>query len=90
MTPDVIRVTALPDFLLEAEFADGEVRRFDMRPYLDYPAFAELRKNALYRRATVVNGTVTLTDEIDLSPDTLYLRGTRVKVPAKSPLPLNP
>mgnify|MGYP003381694101 CR=1 FL=1 len=90
MTPDVISVTALPDFLLEAEFADGEVRRFDMRPYLDYPAFAELRKNALFRRATVVNGTVTWTDEIDLSPDTLYLRGTRVKVPARSPSTLNP
>ena len=80
MTPDVITVKALPDFLLEAEFADGEVRRFNMRPYLDYPAFADLWENTLFRRAKVVNGTVTWTDEIDLSPDTLYLRGTRVEL----------
>ena len=80
MTPDVITVKALPDFLLEAEFADGEVRRFNMRPYLDYPAFADLWENTLFRCAKVVNGTVTWTDEIDLSPDTLYLRGTRVEL----------
>ena len=75
----MIRVdSVLPgeDYTLRLRFNNGEIRCFDMRPYLDYPAFAELRKNALYRRATVVNGTVTWTDEIDLSPDTLYLRGT--------------
>lgn len=43
MTPDVTQVKVTPDFFVEADFASGEFRRFDMRPYLDYPAFAALR-----------------------------------------------
>lgn len=75
MTPDVIKVKAIQDYLLEAEFATGEKRRFDMRPYLDYPAFSALKEDSLFMRAHVEHGVVVWNDEIDLSPDTLYLRG---------------
>lgn len=75
MTPDVVRVRPLPDYLLEAEFATGERRLFDMRPYLAYPAFAALTEGSLFMKAHVALGTVAWTDEIDISPDTLYLRG---------------
>lgn len=78
MTPDVVRVKPLPDYRLEADFATGEKRLFDMRPYLAYPAFAPLTDGALFMRAHVVLGTVAWTDEIDISPDTLYLRGLPV------------
>jgi len=79
MTPDVIKVKAFADFILEAEFADGEIRRLDVRPLLDYPAFSALREGNLFMAAKVENGTVAWTDEIDLSPDTLYLRGEVVQ-----------
>jgi hypothetical protein len=75
MTPDVIQVRPLPDYVLIAQFASGEWRRFDMSGYLHFPAFAPLRNQDLFQRAHVENGTVVWTDEIDLSPDTLYLRG---------------
>jgi hypothetical protein len=75
MAPDVVSVKPLPDYLLEAGFASGEKRLFDMRPYLAYPAFAPLADGALFMKAHVALGTVVWTDEIDLSPDTLYLRG---------------
>jgi hypothetical protein len=75
VTPDVTRVKATADFFIEAEFATGELRRFDMRPYLNYPAFAALSDTELFQRAYVENGVVVWNDEIDLSPDTLYLRG---------------
>ncbi len=75
MTPDVIKVLATPDYSIVAEFETGEVRRFDMRPYLDFPAYAALREPGVFMRAHVENGTVVWSDEIDLSPDTLYLRG---------------
>ncbi|MFN4324973.1 MAG: DUF2442 domain-containing protein [Azonexus sp.] len=78
MTPDVILVRPLPDYTLVAQFATGEWRRFDMRSYLHYPAFAALQDPALFQRAHVEHGAVTWTDEIDLSPDTLYLRGESV------------
>lgn len=79
MTPDVISVRALPDYCLEAEFETGEVRRFDMRPYLEFPAFSALKDDGLFMRAGVENGTVVWNDEIDLSPDTLYLRGEKIR-----------
>lgn len=78
MTPDVIQVRTYPSYILLAQFATGEWRRFDMRGLLQYPAFAALQDEALYRRAHVKHGTVAWTDEIDLSPDTLYLRGVAV------------
>jgi hypothetical protein len=79
MTPDVIAVKARLDYTLEVQFADGETRRFDMAPYLDYPAFSELREANVFFRAKVLNGTVAWTDDIDLSPDTVYLKGERVR-----------
>ncbi len=74
MTPDVVRVKPLPDFRLEVDFATGEHRFFDMRPYLAYPAFAPLTTDNLFMKATVVHGVVTWNEDIDLSPDTLYLQ----------------
>ncbi len=79
MTPDVILVRPLPDYTLLAQFATGEWRSFDMRGLLQYPAFAPLQDPALFQRAHVLHGTVAWTDEIDLSPDTLYLRGEPVE-----------
>lgn len=75
MTPDVVNVKPLSDYVIMAEFETGEVRRFDMRPYLDFPAFAALKEPSLFMRAHVEHGTLVWSEEIDLSPDTLYLRG---------------
>jgi len=74
-TPDVVRVKPLPDYCLEVDFSTGERGWFDMKPYLGYPTFAPLSEGNLFMRAHVVRGVVTWNDEIDLSPDTLYLRG---------------
>lgn len=79
MPPDVIAVKTLPNHALLAQFASGEWRRFDMRGFLEYPAFAPLQDAALFQRAHVQHGTVVWTEEIDLSPDTLYLRGHAVQ-----------
>ena len=78
MTPDVVAVQTLPGYTLLAQFATGEWRRFDMRALLEYPAFAALQDPSLFQRAHVQHGAVTWTDDIDLSPDTLYLRGHAV------------
>ncbi|MDO8350091.1 MAG: DUF2442 domain-containing protein [Gallionella sp.] len=79
MTPDVVQVKPQPDYFLEAVFANGEHRRFDMKPYLAYPAFSQLTDANFFMAAHVANGTVVWNDEIDLSPDTLYLRGESIE-----------
>jgi len=75
MTPDVIQVTALPNYKLQIQFENGEVKVFDMSPYLQYQAFSSLRESNVFMRAKVSNGTVGWTEEIDISPDTLYIKG---------------
>lgn len=75
MTPDVVQVKAQLDYSLDVVFANGERRKFDMKPYLSYPAWAKLTEANCFMKAHVAYGTVVWTDEIDLSPDTLYLRG---------------
>lgn len=72
MRPDVIAVKVLPDYVLEIKFSNGEQRVFDMRPYLKFPAFSQLKEDNLFFKAHVFNGTVAWNDEIDMSPDTLY------------------
>lgn len=79
MTPDVVQVKPQPNYFLEAIFANGEHRRFDMKPYLSYPAFSPLLDANCFLKARVAYGTVVWTEEIDLSPDTIYLRGEIVE-----------
>ena len=80
MSPDVVQVKTLPDYRLRVQFANGELKIFDMKPYLVYPAFSNLCNGNLFLSAKVSHGTVVWTDEIDISPDTLYLRGEPLNV----------
>lgn len=82
MTPDVVQVRPLQDFCLLAEFSTGEWRWMDMKPYLAYPAFAPLSKGGLFQKAYIALGAVAWSDQIDLSPDTLYCLGTAVIKPS--------
>jgi len=43
MTPDVVAVNTMAGYLTNAAFAYSEVRRFDMYPFLNTPAFTELQ-----------------------------------------------
>ena len=39
----VVDVTANADFTLDLKFNDGSLKRFDVKPYLDYEVFTELK-----------------------------------------------
>lgn len=78
MTPDVIAVKDLANYELLVTFAGGEKRRFSMRPYLNYPAYQPLRQPGKFRLAHVLNGTVAWSEDVDISPDTLYIKGEPV------------
>ncbi|MBK7424493.1 MAG: DUF2442 domain-containing protein [Propionivibrio sp.] len=73
MTPDVTNVVVVGNFELLVSFADGARRRFSMRPYLEYPVYQALKEPGKFKLAHVLNGTVAWSDDIDISPDTLYL-----------------
>ncbi len=57
--PRVTRVLPVADFCIEAQFDDGKVIRFDMKPLLDEEEYAPLRDESFFVRAcTVLNGMV--------------------------------
>lgn len=70
----VVRVVPREDYQLEIEFSTGEVRLFDVRPYLDKDVFSQLQDRELFRRAFVAFDTVCWPNELDIAPETLYLQ----------------
>ncbi|MCC7491166.1 MAG: DUF2442 domain-containing protein [Fimbriimonadaceae bacterium] len=69
---EVASVRVLPEYQLLIDFAHGERGVFDVRPYLDLPAFRQLRDPARFGRATVLGGTVTWPPDLDIAPETLW------------------
>lgn len=74
MGPLVVAVAPLADYRLAVEFDSGERRIFDVKPYLDTGVFRKLR-DGRFDSVRVVGGAVEWPGEIDLSWDTVYLRG---------------
>lgn len=69
----VAKVAPENDFSLMLDFTNGERRRFDVRPYLEFGVFQRLKNPELFKQARVAFGTVCWPGELDISPDTLYL-----------------
>lgn len=74
MNPRVQVAEPLPDHRLKLTFDTGEVRIFDVSPYLDKGVFRALQCESLFNQVEVVAGSVEWPGEIDLSHDTLFLR----------------
>lgn len=84
MTPEILEVAAWSDHQLKLCFASGEERLFDIRPYLDRGVFHRLRDPRLFAQARVDFGTVTWPGELDIAPETLYLRSLPLEKMAAS------
>ncbi len=74
----VIEAKANEDFTLDLRFSDGKRKRFDVKPYLDYEVFRELKNPENFTRIKVSFGTVQWQNEQDISPETLYLEGIEI------------
>lgn len=87
MSPRVRAVRALADYELEIDFDNGEVRRFDVKPYLDRGVFVRLRDADAFRNVGAVAGSIEWGNGLDLSYDTVYLEGQPIepKYPGAEP-----
>ena len=72
MVNEVIAVKIEPNFQLDLEFANGERRRFDMRPLLQIRPWNKIASRKLFERVRVDYGTIVWPGEIDIAPETLY------------------
>ncbi|WP_412069850.1 DUF2442 domain-containing protein [Rubrivirga sp. IMCC43871] len=66
----------LPGGVLHVQFASGEERRFDTRPYQRGAFFERLADPAYFAQVRVEAGTVTWPEGHDFDPGTVYARGT--------------
>lgn len=73
MNPKASWVNYSSPHLLFVELANGETKRFDLTPYLDFPVYQKLRGETVCAKVKVENGVVVWDDETDLDPDLLYL-----------------
>jgi len=71
MNVDLVRVSPLPDFVLNVELADGRRGVFDMKPHLRLPGLKALRDPSYFAQVQVLLGAATWPDGEDVSPSTL-------------------
>jgi len=78
MNPRVKYVTANSDYTLSLTFTNGEIGKFDVKPYLGIGIFRELNDYNLFKSVKPFLGSVQWIHEQDLCPDTLYLDSVKV------------
>jgi hypothetical protein len=75
MNPRVKEVTPNKDYTLTLVFTNGEVKVFDMRPYLGVGIFKELQDWNKFKSVKPFLGSIQWLNKQDLCPDTLYDQG---------------
>lgn len=61
---------------LDLRFDNGEAKRFSIMPYTQFPgysAFKTKQGKTLFASAQIQAGTIVWNDDLDISPDNLYL-----------------
>ena len=76
MNPRVKDVKPNPDSTLTLTFTNGEVKVFDVNPYLDKGIFKELKDRNLFNSVKPYLGSIQWKNGQDFCPDTLYLGST--------------
>ena len=73
MNPRVVNVKPEQNFSLLLTFTNGEVKRFDVTPYLKIGIFKELQDLSVFNSVKPFLGSIQWSNGVDLCPDTLYL-----------------
>jgi len=72
MNPRVNAVKPNKDYSITLTFTNGEVKIFDMKPYLEIGIFRELQDKELFNSVRPCMGSIQWQNGQDLCPDTLY------------------
>ena len=73
MNPRVKEVQPNSDYTITLTFENSEVRRFDVKPYLEIGIFQELKNISVFNSVRPFLGSVQWKNEQDFDPDMLYL-----------------
>jgi len=78
MSPKIIKAEAHEDYTVTTTFENGEVKTFDMKPYLMYELFQPLKYIDEFKKFYIDFGTVCWECGAELSRDTFYIKGKNV------------
>jgi hypothetical protein len=78
MYPAVKEVKPGNDYTLLLIFANGDQRKFDMKPYLDKGIFRELQDISKFNSVHVCFDTIEWDNEADFDPEVLYSNSEKV------------
>lgn len=73
MNPRITSVKPNPDHILLLTFTNGEVRLFDVKPYLGRGIFRELQNLHYFNSVRPFLGSIQWANGQDFCPDTLYM-----------------
>lgn len=80
ITPDVIKVKALDDYLLEVTFKTKEIKIFDMKDLINNIEFYKRLKNKDYfKKVKPYNETVIWENGEDVCPEDLYYKSKTIR-----------
>jgi hypothetical protein len=74
---DAVKVEPRDNFELYVECQDGKRGFFDLKPYLDFGVFSELKNLDYFKQVHILFGALAWTRGQDIAPSKLYaeLRG---------------
>ncbi len=72
MVPKAIDVKVLQDYKLKITFENKEERIFDVKPYLGFEAFKNIKKLKNFKKVNVGGLSIQWEDGTDICPDELY------------------
>lgn len=72
LQPNVISVKPLPDYKLLVEYATGELKIFDVKPYIKGEWYGELINEEIFNTVHPCGTTVEWEDGQDIAPHELY------------------
>ena len=76
MKPKAIDVKALSDYKIEVTFEDGKKGIFDVKPYLEFIQFKDLKNIDLFNTVKISGLSISWDNGADICPDELY-NGTK-------------
>jgi hypothetical protein len=76
----VIIVKPLDDYKLELAFKNGEVRVFDMKPYLEKGIYKELKDENKFKSVKVSFDSIEWCNQADIDPKFLYEKSVEYKL----------
>lgn len=81
MNPRIKGVKPMDDYKLRLTFTNGQVRIFDVKPYLFQGVFRELKDIVIFQSVKPVLGSIHWQNGQDFCPDTLYIESKPLRKP---------